>query len=73
MPDDLYLTETEFCDRYRVRPRTAQRWRYTGENGPAYVRLGERRIGYRLSDCEAWAKAHTFRHRAAELASAATA
>ncbi len=69
--NDTYLTEAEFCDRYNVRPRTAQRWRATGIGGPKYVRLGLRRVGYRLSDCEAWAASRTYQHRAAELASAA--
>lgn len=62
-----YLSEAEFCDRYLVRPRTAQRWRTTGE-GPNFVRLGPRRVAYRLTDCEAWAAARTFQHRADELA-----
>ena len=64
---DLYLTEREFSERYHVAPRTAQRWRITGD-GPAFVRIGQRRIAYRLSDCERWAAGHTFAHRAAELA-----
>jgi hypothetical protein len=62
-----YLTEAEFSDRYRVPARTAQRWRATGD-GPAFVRCGPRRVLYRLTDCENWAAARTFRHRAAELA-----
>ena len=68
---EIYLAEPEFCDRYKVSPRTAQRWRHTGMFGPAYVRLGGRRIAYRLSDCEAWAAANVHQHRAAELASSA--
>jgi hypothetical protein len=64
---DAYLTEAAFCSRYHVRPRTAQRWRAIGE-GPLWCRLGPRRIAYRLADCEAWAAAGTFPHRAAELA-----
>lgn len=64
---DTYLTETEFCDRYHVRPRTAQSWRANGL-GPAYVRIGPRRIAYRLSDCEAWAAGRTFKNFAAEAA-----
>jgi predicted DNA-binding transcriptional regulator AlpA len=63
----IYLTEREFSERYHVAQRTVQRWRATGE-GPAFVRVGPRRIAYRLSDCEAWAAARTFPHRAAELA-----
>jgi hypothetical protein len=64
---ETYLTEGEFCERYHVAPRTAQRWRVTGD-GPKWVRLGLRKIGYRLSDCEAWAADRTFKHRADELA-----
>jgi len=68
-PDAQYLTESDFALRYRVSRRTAQRWRITGD-GPPFVRLGPRRVGYRLTDCEAWAAAQTHQHRAAELASA---
>jgi hypothetical protein len=64
--DSEYITEDEFCGRYFISPRTAQRWRVTGD-GPPWVRLGQRKIAYRLSDCEAWAAARTFRHRADEL------
>jgi predicted DNA-binding transcriptional regulator AlpA len=65
MAETIYLTERDFSDRYLVARRTAQRWRSTGE-GPRWVRLGPRRVVYRLSDCEAWAAARTFEHRAAE-------
>lgn len=65
---DRYLNEDDFCARYNISPRTAQRWRYTGEGGPKWCRIGLRRIGYRLSDCEAWAAGNTFASRAAELA-----
>jgi predicted DNA-binding transcriptional regulator AlpA len=64
---EIYLTEEEFADRYHLGRRTAQRWRQTGE-GPRWVRLGQRRILYRLSDIEEWTAARTFDHRAAELA-----
>lgn len=64
--DVAYLTERQFCDRYNISPRTAQRWRQNGE-GPLWVRKGPRLIAYRLSDCEAWARARTYAHRAAEL------
>jgi len=63
-----YLTGPEFCERYHVSPRTAERWRTTGD-GPPWVRLGQRKIAYRLSDCERWAGERTFRHRAEELVS----
>jgi hypothetical protein len=63
---EIYLTEGEFAGRYQLGRRTVQRWRQTGE-GPVWVRLGQRRILYRLTDCEAWAAARTYRHRADEL------
>ena len=65
---EIYLTEKEFCLRYHMSARTAQAWRHSGEAGPKWVRLGLRRVGYRLSDCEAWAAGRTFTSRAAELA-----
>ena len=64
--DDTYLTERQFCERYRVSARTAQRWRVTGD-GPPFVRLGPHKIVYRLSDAETWAARRTFAHRADEL------
>jgi predicted DNA-binding transcriptional regulator AlpA len=64
---DIYLSEAEFSDRYLVSSRTAQRWRYEGTGGPKWVRLGLRRVAYRLSDCEEWAAARTFNSRAHEL------
>jgi predicted DNA-binding transcriptional regulator AlpA len=67
----LYLTEAEFAEQYHLGERTVQRWRQTGE-GPSWVRLGRRRILYRLSDVEAWARTRTYRHRADELAHAAS-
>jgi predicted DNA-binding transcriptional regulator AlpA len=68
---EIDLTEAEFAGRYHLGRRTVQRWRQTGD-GPAWVRLGVRRVLYRMSDCEAWAAARTFRHRADELARALT-
>jgi predicted DNA-binding transcriptional regulator AlpA len=52
--------------------RALERWRVTGE-GPAFVRVGPRRVGYRLRDIEAWLEARAFPHRAAELACKAAA
>jgi len=65
---EVYLTEVEFAARFNLSRRTVQRWRSSGEGGPPFVRLGFRRIGYRLSDCEAWAAGLTFKSRAEELA-----
>jgi len=65
-----YLTPLEFCDCYHVTPRTAERWRVSGD-GPPFVRVGPRKILYRLEDCEAWASLRTFDHRADEYARSA--
>ena len=67
---DIYLTERDFSARYHVSVRTLQRWRTSGD-GPPFVRLGPRRVVYRLRDAEAWATRRTFTHRADELARAA--
>lgn len=64
--DDRYLSEDEFCEQFKIAPRTAQRWRRTGA-GPKWVRIGLRRICYNQADCRAWVAANTFAHRADEL------
>ena len=66
-PPSEYLDQRAVATRYHISGRTLERWRSTGD-GPAFVRVGPRRVLYRLSDCEAWAAARTYPHRAAELA-----
>lgn len=42
------LNETELAERWKISPRTLQRWR--GESiGPTYLKLGSR-VAYRLCD-----------------------
>ena len=72
MASDAYLTENQFCELYAVSPRTAERWRSTGD-GPPFIRLGRRFVRYRMTDCEAWAAERTFQHRADELSHSALA
>jgi predicted DNA-binding transcriptional regulator AlpA len=64
---DRFLTERETAERFCISRRTLQRWRETGE-GPAFVRLSERRLAYSLAELVRWADAHTHKSRAAELA-----
>ena len=61
-----YLSNPEFCKQNNVSLRTAARWRETGD-GPAFVRLGGRKINYDARAVEEWAAQRTFRHRADEL------
>jgi hypothetical protein len=67
-----YLDEAALYDRHLIAPRTAQRWRVNGE-GPPYVRLGPRRIAYRVADVERWLTERTYAHRADELSRRTTA
>jgi hypothetical protein len=62
-----YLDEAGLHDYYLIPPRTASRWRASGD-GPAYVRLGKRRIVYRRADVEAWLARRTFNSLAEEAA-----
>ena len=61
------MNEPATADYLDLSRRTLQRFRTTGD-GPPFVRLGPRRIAYRVADVEAWAAARTFDHRAAEMA-----
>jgi predicted DNA-binding transcriptional regulator AlpA len=56
MGDASLLTATETADVLRVSERTVERWRSTGE-GPAFVRVGPRRVAYRVRDVLSFAGA----------------
>ena len=43
-----HLTQIDLANRWRMSPRTRERWRFTGE-GPQFIKLGGRVI-YRLED-----------------------
>ncbi len=47
-----HLSQIDLAKRWRMSPRTLERWRYTGE-GPRFIKLGGRVI-YRLDDIEAF-------------------
>lgn len=47
--------------------RTLERYRVEG-GGPAFIRLGARRLGYLKTDLDAWLAERKFPSRAAELA-----
>jgi hypothetical protein len=61
-----YITEQGLHAQYLIPPRTAQRWRQDG-TGPKFIRLGRRRVIYRVADVEEWLTARTYRHHADEL------
>jgi hypothetical protein len=62
-----YLDQDGLHADYLIPPRTASRWRSSGD-GPPFIRLGKRRILYRRADVEAWLARRTF----ASLADEAT-
>ena len=62
-----FLNEAQLCERLGIAARTAQRWRVTGE-GPAWTRLGVRRVGYSEASVATWEASRTFAHRAGEIA-----
>jgi predicted DNA-binding transcriptional regulator AlpA len=61
--DDTLLTPAEFADRERVDIHTVYRWNLSGR-GPAYIRIGGRKVRYRLSDVLAWEQANLIDKRA---------
>jgi len=45
-----HLNQVELAARWKISPRTLERWRWTGE-GPAFIKIGGR-VVYRLEDVE---------------------
>lgn len=54
---DMLLTTEQVADRFQVSKRTVERWRESGE-GPAFIRIMNRKYRYRPADCDAWALAN---------------
>lgn len=48
----IYLNQNELADRFRISPRTLERWRWK-KTGPTYVKLGGK-IVYALGDIETY-------------------
>jgi hypothetical protein len=64
-----YIDEEGLHQRYMIPPRTAQRWRASG-GGPKFIRLGKRRVAYRVADVEDWLRVRTFSSLADEASRA---
>jgi predicted site-specific integrase-resolvase len=47
-----FLVQSELAQRWRVSPRTLERWRWLGQE-PRFLRLGGR-VVYRIEDVEAF-------------------
>jgi predicted site-specific integrase-resolvase len=47
-----HLTQRELAQRWRISPRTLERWRWLQE-GPQFLKIGGR-VVYRLEDIEAY-------------------
>jgi predicted site-specific integrase-resolvase len=47
-----HLTQRELAQRWRISPRTLERWRWLQE-GPLFLKIGGR-VVYRLEDIEAY-------------------
>lgn len=69
MSDDpvRHLHQVELARRWKVSPRTLERWRWEG-CGPAYLKVGGR-VLYRLADVEAYEASNLQAPAAVEVAS----
>jgi predicted DNA-binding transcriptional regulator AlpA len=66
MNDPIY-NEDEAARHVHVSPRSLQRWRAKG-GGPRFIRLGEKKVGYRESALTIWTESRSASSRAEELA-----
>lgn len=55
---DKLLTSDEVAALLRVKPDTLRIWRYLGDRGPAFVKVGSA-VRYRQSDVDAWLRSRT--------------
>jgi hypothetical protein len=50
--DHIHLNQIELARRWKLSPRTLERWRWLGQ-GPRFMKLGGR-VAYRIQDVEAF-------------------
>ncbi len=50
--DIKHLNQTELARRWRISPRTLERWRWV-KQGPAFLKIGTH-VVYRIEDVEAY-------------------
>lgn len=58
MTDKTFLNQHELSKRWKISPRTLERWRWLG-SGPRYHKIGGR-VVYKLSDIEAFENSRSF-------------
>lgn len=61
-----HLTQAELAERWRISPRTLEKWRYLGI-GVSHLKIGGRVI-YRMADVHAYEAAHRRGNVAADAA-----
>jgi hypothetical protein len=59
MTDPTFLNQSELSIRWKISPRTLERWRWLG-TGPRYHKIGGR-VVYRIDDVHEWENSRTFR------------
>jgi len=65
-----HINQVELSRRWRLSPRTLERWRYRG-TGPRYLKVGGR-VVYRLDDIEAFEARRIHENAANTVAETAT-
>lgn len=58
MNSDTFFNQYELSKRWKISPRTLERWRWLG-TGPRYHKIGGR-VVYKLSDIEAFEAGRSF-------------
>jgi hypothetical protein len=66
--DAISLTEIQLADRWHLSPRSLQRWRHQ-KTGPAYFRVGSRRVLYNLVEVESYERRRHSERRSLVLGS----
>lgn len=72
MENQNFLNQSDLARRWKLSPRTLERWRWEGF-GPPHLKIGGR-ILYRMSDVQAYEDGHlrdsTAKHQGARLSAA---
>ena len=59
MPPPRFLDEKEVAELTGLKPKTLRNWRSSRLAGPAFVKLGPKRVRYPREAVEAWLRSQT--------------
>jgi excisionase family DNA binding protein len=61
-----YLTPKQAADYLGLSPKTLEKWRAAGTEGPPFIKMGAKAVRYDMAELDLWVKSRS-RHSTSEV------